>query len=41
MSGGTQDAKRQDHWRKQNNSHTDLDAVALMLNSTLSDASVP
>jgi predicted transposase YbfD/YdcC len=32
--------KRQDHWRKQNNSHADTGAVTLMLNSTLSDDSV-
>jgi len=32
--------RRQDHWRKQNNSHTDLGAVTLVLNSTLSDESV-
>ena len=28
---------RQDRWLKQNKSHTDMAAVALMLNSTLSD----
>jgi hypothetical protein len=32
--------KSQDHWLKQNNSHTDLGAATLMLNSTLSDESV-
>ena len=29
--------KRQDHWCKQNNSRTDMGAVTLILNSTLSD----
>jgi isopenicillin N synthase-like dioxygenase len=29
--------KLQDHWRKQNGSHTDMGAVTLMLNSTLCD----
>ena len=32
--------ERQDHWLKQNNNHTDMAAVTLMLNSTLSDESV-
>jgi hypothetical protein len=32
--------RRQDHWRKENNSHSDLGAAMLMLYSTPSDETV-